>query len=163
MEMIRRLSLSSVLTVEEMENCMLIIGLVKKTRIEKNTETECTSMQNEKKFLNCMRNNKCSQIANYFCQIQEKSFFQKDIYLLYYPSNLATSNLTFEARLAAMIDLATGLYFLIGKNIIHRDLKEHNIMIDKNGRAKIIDFGSVCGVWKTSSFEPVDARCKISS
>jgi len=36
-----------------------------------------------------------------------------------------------------------GVLFLNQSGFIHHDLKEQNIMIDKNKRAKIIDFGSI--------------------
>ena len=33
------------------------------------------------------------------------------------------------------------LEFLHSKNIIHRDLKPENVLIDKNGKCKLVDFG----------------------
>ncbi len=39
--------------------------------------------------------------------------------------------------------IANGLETLHEKEIIHRDLKPDNIMIDKNGTAKIVDLGSI--------------------
>ncbi len=39
--------------------------------------------------------------------------------------------------------IVIGLSFLHEEKIIHRDLKPGNIMIDRSGRGKIIDFGSV--------------------
>lgn len=39
-----------------------------------------------------------------------------------------------------MNDIAAGLAYL-HPNVIHRDLKPQNILLDKHGRAKIADFG----------------------
>lgn len=38
-------------------------------------------------------------------------------------------------------DLACGLYYLHTKKVIHRDLKSANVLIDKDFRAKLSDFG----------------------
>lgn len=41
----------------------------------------------------------------------------------------------------ALFDIARGMRFLHSRSIIHRDLKTLNVLIDKNNRAKICDFG----------------------
>ncbi|XP_065186159.1 mitogen-activated protein kinase kinase kinase 7-like [Sycon ciliatum] len=46
----------------------------------------------------------------------------------------------FAQSLQYLVDTAEGLRFLHGKNILHRDLKPHNILITA-GRAKIADVG----------------------
>ena len=38
-------------------------------------------------------------------------------------------------------DIANGLKFLHENNVVHRDIKSDNILIDKNGHCKIADFG----------------------
>ncbi|MGD9161629.1 MAG: serine/threonine-protein kinase [Desulfobacteraceae bacterium] len=41
-----------------------------------------------------------------------------------------------------MIDICKGLHFAHSKGIIHRDIKPSNIMLNKQGNAKITDFGT---------------------
>jgi serine/threonine protein phosphatase PrpC len=39
--------------------------------------------------------------------------------------------------------LAAGLYAMHRREMVHRDLRPHNVLVDGDGRLKIIDFGSV--------------------
>ena len=45
-------------------------------------------------------------------------------------------------RLVICYRISKGLCFLGSKNVLHRDFKPHNIMIDKLLNPFIIDFGS---------------------
>jgi serine/threonine protein kinase len=49
--------------------------------------------------------------------------------------------LTTGRRLIIAKDVAEGMTFLHGRQLIHRDLKSLNVLINKSGRAKIADFG----------------------
>ena len=40
-----------------------------------------------------------------------------------------------------ILDIIEGLTYIHSQNIIHRDLKLQNIIIDEKGKCKIIDFG----------------------
>ncbi len=40
-----------------------------------------------------------------------------------------------------MYDIVSGLHYLHSRKIIHKDIKPENILVDSNGKAKIVDFG----------------------
>jgi serine/threonine protein kinase len=54
-----------------------------------------------------------------------------------------------------MTQIAQGLCFLNEIGVAHRDIKLHNIMVDRQKRAKIIDFGSAVPIIWTE-------KCKSS-
>lgn len=49
--------------------------------------------------------------------------------------------------LRATLQLIDGIFFMNNNGILHRDLKEWNILIDKQGNIRIIDFGSTSGIY----------------
>lgn len=50
----------------------------------------------------------------------------------------------YESVLAALKDVSCTLSKIHSKGIVHGDLHQHNIMIDKNNNPVIIDFGTAC-------------------
>lgn len=61
------------------------------------------------------------------------------------------------------IDIAEGLAYLRNKNILHRDLKSSNILLNSNYRVKLSDLG----IMKTKSYiwQPIShvQNCKLGS
>lgn len=51
-------------------------------------------------------------------------------------------NLTVREIVAYSLDILTALYYIHEKNILHCDIKPSNILIDKNNKAVLTDFGS---------------------
>jgi serine/threonine protein kinase len=45
------------------------------------------------------------------------------------------------SKLTMCLDIAEGMGFLHSSQVLHRDLKSANILLDRNGRCKIADFG----------------------
>ena len=45
-----------------------------------------------------------------------------------------------EEILRIIQDITSGLYYLLSKGLVHRDIKPHNILKSKEGRMKLCDF-----------------------
>lgn len=109
-----------------------------------------------------MRNKICPYIAKYYCNNNLNGpFSDGEIYMQFYSTNLAESNtLNFEKKLKVIEDVCLALLFLNEEKLIHRDVKETNIMIDKYLRARLIDFGSVASTSCNHRFQPKDQKVR---
>lgn len=50
-------------------------------------------------------------------------------------------DVSWKLRIKMALDTATAMTYLHSKNVVHRDLKSHNLLVDENNRIKICDFG----------------------
>mmetsp|Transcript_18112 Transcript_18112/g.37733 ORF Transcript_18112/g.37733 Transcript_18112/m.37733 type:complete len:97 (+) Transcript_18112:1-291(+) len=48
---------------------------------------------------------------------------------------------TMKEKFRMMLDISYGMEYLHNKRIVHQDLKSLNILLDKNGKGKVADFG----------------------
>jgi serine/threonine protein kinase len=117
--------------------------LVKK--VLKSNVKEDDSFKNEINLLKFIRSEKDPRIAGYFMPAQ-----QQKLYMEYYQHNLmvACQNWSEQQLLTTAKQIVEGVTFLATRKILHRDLKELNILMDTHNHPKIIDFGSSCGVYQ---------------
>lgn len=59
-----------------------------------------------------------------------------------------------------MEDVCMALLFLAEEHLIHRDLKELNIMVDRYHRGRLIDFGSVSNINGSNKFKTSDEKVR---
>ena len=84
------------------------------------------------------------QIYDYF----EFNHFHVLVLELIEGQTLTNSSLNKKQLLDVFIQIASGLKIAHEKHIIHRDLKPDNIMISKQGKTKILDFGIAKPLWQ---------------
>jgi serine/threonine protein kinase len=108
-----------------------------------------------------MRNKVCPYIAKYYCKSEtEVPFSDGEIYLEYYPNNLGESRLKEERKMKIIEDVGMGLLFITDEKLIHRDLKEVNIMVDRYHRGRLIDFGSASNISGSTKFKTIDEKVR---
>lgn len=97
------------------------------------------------------KQDRCNQICGYYTHWDDP----KRIYIVM--ENLPLNSLSFHCKKSEETsgpqnlnfvkfygtEIALGLEFMHSRKVVHRDLKLDNVCIDKNGHAKLIDFGLV--------------------
>ena len=91
---------------------------------------------------NLVRVNQIYQFENHTCLAMEEvagvTLARKMKQLLGLPKQEA-----FDVLIKLLRDYGTGLAVMHANGLVHRDIKPHNLMVDHQGRGKIIDFGLV--------------------
>eukprot|EP01119_Soliformovum_irregulare_P022604 TRINITY_DN7782_c0_g1_i1.p1 TRINITY_DN7782_c0_g1~~TRINITY_DN7782_c0_g1_i1.p1 ORF type:complete len:743 (+),score=206.41 TRINITY_DN7782_c0_g1_i1:36-2264(+) len=54
---------------------------------------------------------------------------------------IKSTGMSWPRRIQIAVDLAKTMYYLHSKNVIHRDLKSKNLLVAKDGRMRLCDFG----------------------
>ena len=57
------------------------------------------------------------------------------------PHDEALQMLPWRRRVAMLLDSALGMAYLHGMNVVHRDMKADNLLLDEHGTTKVADFG----------------------
>lgn len=84
------------------------------------------------------------------------------IYSRFYPKTLAdcVGDWGHLRLLRTALQTAEGILFLSDRRVLHRDLKEWNVLIDQSEQARLIDFGSTSGVIGSSGADlPCRDKC----
>ncbi len=82
-----------------------------------------------------------------------KSYYQNVDYIV-----KKCSALSIKDKLTLLYQISLGLCFLSSKNILHRDFKPQNIVVNAALTPHIIDFGSCSSVYGTNPYTPYDKR-----
>lgn len=116
--------------------------------------------KNECRVLLSIRNKYCPFIAKYYVPKTPVPFEGGEIFMDHYQVNLADSQLKEGMKLRVMHDVAMALYFMVYNGLVHRDMKELNVMLGGGFRGQLIDFGSTTRFNNNASFQPVDRRVR---
>ncbi len=115
---------------------------IKELLDEKPSPAVATDFKNEMQMMAKLRSSNVVQF--YGCVLGNPKYC---IVMEYMPKgslfNLLRSNQTLDwsTRYKMSLDMACGLAFLHAENILHRDLKSLNVLLDEHYHAKLTDFG----------------------
>lgn len=143
------------LVSDKKTNKLFAMKVLKKEHIVETKNVK--NLINEKKILNALSNNFIIKLHFTF-QSKEKIFMAFDYHNggeLFYHLQKKKRFSQDEVRFYAS-EIFLALFYMHNKNIIYRDIKPENIIMDKNGHIRIVDFGLAKkldkGNGKTASF-----------
>nr|XP_025884468.1 serine/threonine-protein kinase STY13-like [Solanum lycopersicum] len=108
-------------------NIAEFIGAIKKTNVSK-IKIKCK---------------KCANVlsTNGYCCIVVEYVGGGTLQSYLYKHTILKKKLPLDTTIQVALDVAKGLNYIHSNKIVHRDVKTKNLLVDKNGRVKIIDFG----------------------
>eukprot|EP00287_Rhodomonas_sp_CCMP768_P019270 CAMPEP_0202818798 /NCGR_PEP_ID=MMETSP1389-20130828/8611_1 /ASSEMBLY_ACC=CAM_ASM_000865 /TAXON_ID=302021 /ORGANISM="Rhodomonas sp., Strain CCMP768" /LENGTH=386 /DNA_ID=CAMNT_0049491223 /DNA_START=104 /DNA_END=1264 /DNA_ORIENTATION=+ len=123
------------------------IKIMDKTVLKKKRQGMSNMLESVKKEIAIMKKLSHANVVRLFEVIDDPS--QSKLYLrLEYveggqcmPSANGTKPLSVATAQRYFVDLVNGLEYLHHNHILHRDLKPENLLVDKEGRLKLADFG----------------------
>jgi len=112
------------------------------------------ALEEFKQEMNLMANLRCPQIITSYGVYTKPSY---GIVMEYMPMGslfdvlCSNKQLDWPIRYSIALDMTKGVAFLHKSNIIHRDLKSLNVLLDEHMRAKLTDFGLAKIKYETTS------------
>lgn len=129
--------------------------------------------ENEKEMLLLMNPYAHNSICSFYVEQYAERKLIQEIYSKKLPSDPVSKFVEGKQKnsirwihciLKFMTEVAEGVEFLSSHEILHRDLKPTNVMLDDRSTAKIIDFGSSCpslgSALEASLSSNFDIKCK---
>ena len=124
-----------------------VVALKQVTTLHKQvTDTPSTdndfqlALSDEFRVLSSLRHPNIISVLDYGFEDKQPYFTME---LLESPSTIldAGRSLSLDQRVELLVELLQALVYLHRRGVLHRDLKPGNILVDKNGSVKVLDFG----------------------
>nr|POF23455.1 phytosulfokine receptor 2 [Quercus suber] len=77
--------------------------------------------------------------------------------------NVATPTLSWRTRIQIVTGVANGLSFLLGMDIVHRDIKSSNVLLDSDFQSHISDFGLARRIDSSTSYASNQSAGTVSN
>ena len=133
---------------------------VKQLTIDPNNVTAVTSFQNEAEHMSRLHSNYTVRLLGIcnqpYCLILE--FMSGGSLYGFLQKNQPTAVMWLK-RIQLALDISYGLAYLHSKQVIHRDLKSLNVLLDEKDKAKLSDFGLTTTKATSSSAAKTKSAC----